>query len=134
MSRIIILGFAAVVLAACQPAAEPATPAETVAAAPTAAEQAALDATWTALEDRYLGMETVPSDPIEALEWREVHCNFLGGEIGGGEEQDRQVNARIEELGCIRQVEEAQALKTPRMTDTAAVTRLDALINRHGGL
>ncbi len=133
MQRIVAIGFTAIILAACQPAAEPAAPAAP-ATDTTAADQAAQDAVWTALEDRYLGMETVPSDPIDAAEWREVHCNFLGGEIGGDAEQDRAVNARIEELGCLRQVEEAQALKATHMTDTAAVTRLDALINRHGGV
>lgn len=132
MSRIIALGFAAVILAACQPAAESTAPAE--AAAPkVAADQAAQDAVWAALEDRYLGMETVPTDPIEALEWREVHCNFLGGEIGGDPEQDKAVNARIEEIGCGRQLEDAQALRATRMTDTAAVARLDAFISRHDG-
>lgn len=129
MFRIIAIGLTAVVLAACQPAAKPAAPAE--APAPTAAEQADQDATWTALEDRYLGMETVPTDPIEALEWREVHCNFLGGELGGGEAQDKAVNARIEEIGCLRQLEDAQALKATHITDTAAVARLDAFIARH---
>jgi len=131
MSRIIVIGLTAVLLAACQPAAEPAAP---EAPAPiTATDQAAQDAVWAALEERYLGMETVPSDPIEALEWREVHCNFLGGEIGGGAEQDRAVNARIEEIGCMRQLEDAQALKATRMTDTAAVARLDAFLSRHDG-
>lgn len=131
MSRIIAIGLTAVLLAACQPAAEPA--AATEAPVPTAAEQAARDATWAALEERYLGMETVPSDPIEALEWREVHCNFLGGEIGGDPEQDKAVNARIEEIGCFRQLEDARALRDTRMTDTAAVARLDAFISRHDG-
>ena len=130
MTRITV-GLAALLLAACQPAPEPAPPAGTP--APTAAEQAALDATWAALEERYLGMETVPSDPIEALEWREVHCNFLGGEIGGDPEQDRAVNARIEEIGCMRQLEDARALRSTLMTDTASVARLDAFIARHDG-
>lgn len=129
MSRIIVLGLTAAILAACQPAAEPAASAQT--AAPTAAEQAALDAAWTALEDRYLTMETVPSDPVEALEWREVHCNFLVGELGGDPEIDRQIDARIEEIGCLRQAEDARALKATRMTDTAAVARLDTFISRH---
>ena len=132
MSRIIAIGLTALVLAACQPAPEPAAP--PAPAAPAAAtDQAAQDAIWAALEERYLGMETVPSDPIEALEWREVHCNFLGGEIGGDPEQDKAVNARIEDIGCFRQLEDAQALRATRMTDTAAVARLDAFISRHDG-
>ena len=136
MSRIIVIGLTALVLAACQPAAEPAAPvapAATTATPAAATDQAAQDAIWAALEERYLGMETVPSDPIEALEWREVHCNFLGGEIGGDPEQDKAVNARIEEIGCFRQLEDAQALRATRMTDTAAVARLDAFISRHDG-
>lgn len=132
MFRITTIGLTALVLAACQPVAEPPAPAQP--AAPTAAaDQAAQDAVWAALEERYLGMETVPTDPIEALEWREVHCNFLGGEIGGDPEQDKAVNARIEEIGCFRQLEDARALRDTRMTDTAAVARLDAFISRHDG-
>lgn len=131
MSRIII-GLTAVVLAACQPVPERAAPTASAASA-TAADQAAEDAVWAGLEARYLGMETVPADPIEALEWREVHCNFLGGEIGGDPEQDKAVNARIEEIGCFRQLEDAEALRSTRMTDTVAVARLDAFISRHDG-
>jgi hypothetical protein len=138
MFRIIAIGLTAVVLSACQPAPEPAAavaPPGTTATATAAAatDQAAQDAVWAALEERYLGMETVPTDPIEELEWREVHCNFLGGEIGGDPEQDKAVNARIEEIGCFRQLEDAQALRATRMTDTAAVARLDAYISRHDG-
>lgn len=132
MFRIITMGLAALTLVGCQPAPEPPAPAETEAPA-LAADQAAQDAVWAALEDRYLGMETVPSNPIEALEWREVHCNFLGGEIGGDPEQDRAVNARIEEIGCLRQLEDARALRSTLMTDTASVARLDAFIARHDG-
>ncbi|WGM30974.1 hypothetical protein [Brevundimonas sp. NIBR11] len=129
-SRIIAIGFTAVVLAACQPAAESTAPTE--AAPAVAADQAAQDAVWAALEEKYLGMETMPADPIDALEWREVHCNFLAGEIGGDPEQDRAVNARIDEL-CSQQLETARALKAARATDTAAVARLDAFLARHNG-
>jgi hypothetical protein len=132
MTRIVVLGVIAAILTACQPAPEAAAPAAP-AAETVAADQAAQDAVWAALEERYLGMETVPTDPIEELEWREVHCNFLGGEIGGDPEQDKAVNARIEEIGCFRQLEDAQALRATRMTDTAAVARLDAFISRHDG-
>ncbi len=132
MFRTTTIGLTALVLAACQPAAEPAAATAPVVAA-AATDQAAQDAVWAALEERYLGMETVPTDPIEALEWREVHCNFLGGEIGGDPEQDKAVNARIEHIGCFRQLEDARALRDTRMTDTAAVARLDAFISRHDG-
>lgn len=131
MARSIVIGLTALVLSACQPATEPAATA--AAAATPATDQAAQDAVWAVLEDRYLGMEAVPTDPIEELEWREVHCNFLGREIGGDPEQDKAVNARIEEIGCFRQLEDARALRDTRMTDTAAVARLDAFISRHDG-
>lgn len=132
MARRIVTGLTALVLSACQPATEPAAPAPAAAATP-ATDQAAQDAVRATLEERYLGMEAVPTDPIEELEWREVHCNFLGGEIGGDPEQDKAVNARIEEIGCFRQLEDARALRDTRMTDTAAVARLDAFISRHDG-
>ncbi|WP_309628074.1 hypothetical protein [Brevundimonas sp.] len=132
MVRSIVIGLTALVLSACQPATEPAAPAP-AANASAATDQAAQDAVWAALEERYLGMEMVPTDPIEELEWREVQCNFLGGEIGGDPEQDKTVNARIEDIGCFRQLEDAQALRATRMTDTAAVARLDAFISRHDG-
>ena len=66
MTRIVAIGVIAIVLAACQQAPEPAVPAAVVAQT-AAGDQAAQDAVWAALEERYLGMEAVPSDPIEAL-------------------------------------------------------------------
>ena len=96
----------------------------------TAAEWAAIEVTWAALEDKYLEMETVPSDPIDALEWREVHCNFLGGELSGDPEQDRSINDWIDE-NCARQLDDARTLRSVMITDTAAVARLDAFLSRH---
>lgn len=129
MFRMTAIGLAALLLAACQPAAE--GPASPDPVAPTAAEQAALDATWAALEEKYLGMETEPTDPLDSLEWREVHCNFMGGELGGDPEQDRAINAWIDEH-CVRQIEDARALRSVMATDTTAVARIDAYLERHG--
>lgn len=128
MFRIIAIGLAALGLVACQPAPAQVAPVEP--APRTAAEWAALEVVWAELEDKYLEMETMPADPIDALEWREVHCNFLGGELGGDPEQDRAINARIEEI-CTDQREHVRALRAARINDPAAVARLDAYISRH---
>ena len=132
MFRIITTGLAALTLAACQPAAQPAAPVE--AEAPAAPQvETPEDAAWRVLEDRYLAMNVEPTNPIDAVEWREVRCNFLAGEIGGDNSaQDRAVQARIEELRCGDGVlEDARALKASNASDTAAVARLDTLIARH---
>ncbi|MFC5343520.1 hypothetical protein ACETK8_09790 [Brevundimonas staleyi] len=132
MSRIITMGLAALTLAACQPAAQPAAPVQTEAPAAPQAETPE-DAAWRALEDRYLAMNVQPTNPIDAVEWREVRCNFLAGEIGGDNSaQDRAVQARMEELRCGDGVlEDARALKASHVSDTAAVARLDALLARN---
>lgn len=132
MRGIIIVGLTALTLVACQPAAEPAAPVEAEApAAPTA--ETPEDAVWLALENRYLAVNVQPTNPIDAVEWREVRCNFLAGEIGGDNSaQDRAVQARMEELRCGDGVlEDARALKASHASDTAAVARLDALLARH---
>lgn len=132
MFRIITTGVAALTLAACQPAAEPAAPAN--AEGPAAPQvETPEDAAWRALEDRYLAMNVQPTNLIDAVEWREVRCNFLAGEIGGDNSaQDRAVQARMEELRCGDAVlEDARALKASHASDTAAVARLDALLARH---
>lgn len=132
MFRIITMGLAALTLAACQPAAEPPAPVEAEAPAASQAETPE-DAAWRALEDRYLAMNVQPTNPIDAVEWREVRCNFLAGEIGGDNSaQDRAVQARMGELECGDGVlEDARALKASHASDTAAVARLDALLARH---
>ena len=80
MSRILAAGLMALALAACKPVAEPAPPAEP--AAPSPAVQTAADAAWTAEQDRYLAVNVQPSDPLEAVLWRGVRCDFLSGEFG----------------------------------------------------
>lgn len=132
MSRLIAVGLAALLLAACRPAAESAAPAQPQTPAAPSAEEAARQAVWDGLENRYIGMETAPADPIDAVEWREVHCNFLAGEFGGdNSEQDRAVNARMDELRCGEDLlADVRALRESHVTDTATLARLDALLAR----
>ncbi len=127
MSRIMIPGLTALCLAACQPAAEPAAPVAPAAPAPTAAETV-----WTAEQDRYLAVNVQPSDPVEAVMWRGVRCDFLGGEIGGDQSaQDRAIQARMDELRCGDELlAEARELRRTLAGDPDAVTRLDALLTR----
>ena len=128
MSRLLVCGLTALALTACQPAAEPAPPAEPV--APVVAVAPA-DA-WTAEQDRYLAVNVQPSDPVEAVMWRGVRCDFLGGEIGGDNSaQDRAVQARMEELRCGDELlAEARELRQTLAGDPSAVVRLDALLAR----
>ncbi|MGV3578357.1 hypothetical protein [Brevundimonas sp.] len=132
MFRIITMSLAALTLAACQPAAEPAAATQPEAPAAPAAETPE-DAALRALEDRYLEINVEPTNPIDAVEWREVRCNFLAGEFGGDNSaQDRAINARMEELRCGDGVlEDARALKASHALDTAAIARLDAILARH---
>ncbi|WP_426050289.1 hypothetical protein [Brevundimonas sp. SL161] len=133
MSRIIAIGLAGLVLAACKPVAEPAPPAEpAAAAAPAPAAQPAIDAAWAAEQERYLAVNVEPSDPVEAVMWRGVRCDFLGSEFGGdNSEQDRAINARMDELRCGDELlAEGRELRATRAGDPAAVARLDALLAR----
>jgi len=131
MFRIITIGLTAAVLAACQPAAEPTAPAE-AAAPPAAADQAARDAAFAALEERWLQADK-PTDPIEELDWREVHCNYLAGEMSGDVEIDNQIDARLKELRCFSQDEDALAVKAASAGDPAALARLEVYFARNAG-
>lgn len=133
MIRIIALGLTALVLTACKPVAEPAPPAEPAApVAPSPAAPTAAEAAWTAEQDRYLAVNVQPSDPVEAVMWRGVRCDFLGSEFGGdNSEQDRAINARMDELRCGDELlGEARELRQTLGGDPAAVARLDALLAR----
>lgn len=133
MIRIIALGLTALVLTACKPVAEPAPPAEPAApVAPSPAAPTAAEAAWTAEQDRYLAVNVQPSDPVEAVMWRGVRCDFLGSEFGGdNSEQDRAINARMDELRCGDELlGEARELRQTPGGDPAAVARLDALLAR----
>ena len=133
MSRIIAIGLAGLVLAACKPVAEPAPPAEpAAAAAPAPAAQPVVDAAWAAEQDRYLAVNVEPSDPVEAVMWRGVRCDFLGSEFGGDNSaQDRAINARMDELRCGDELlAEARELRGTLAGAPAAVARLDALLAR----
>ena len=132
MSRIVLLGLTALVLAACKPVAEPAAPAapaEPAAPVPPVAAAANADP-WTAEQDRYIAVNVQPSDPVEAVLWRGVRCDFLGGEIGGDNSaQDRSIQARMDELRCGDELlAEARELRQTLAGDPSAVARLDALI------
>ena len=131
MSRLIVAGLTALVLAACQPAAEPEEPARP-AGVDTPAVAAASADPWTAQQDRYLAINVQPSDPVEAVMWRGVRCDFLGSEIGGDNSaHDREVQARMEELRCGDELlAEARELRETMAGDPNAVTRLDALLAR----
>ncbi|WP_425987219.1 hypothetical protein [Brevundimonas sp. TWP2-3-2] len=133
MSRVIAIGLAGLVLAACKPVAEPAPPAEpAAAAAPAPAAQPAVDAAWAAEQDRYLAVNVEPSDPVEAVMWRGVRCDFLGSEFGGDDSvQDRAINARMDELRCGDELlAEARELRGTLAGDPASVARIDALLTR----
>ncbi len=133
--RLLALSVVTLLLTACQPAARPTAAArgDVQAVGPTAAEQTETDAVWSALEDRYLAINVKPADPVEALEWTEVRCNFLAGEFGGDNSaQDRAVNARMDELGCgDPMLAGARVLRIQRAGDVEAVARLDGLLARH---
>ena len=135
MSRIITFGLTVLTVAmvSCKPVAEsaptpePAAPVAAAAPVPTASETA-----WMTEQDRYLAVNVQPSDPVEAVIWRGVRCDFLGSEIGGDNSaQDRAVQARMEELRCgDGLLAEARELRQTLAGDPRAVTRLDALLAR----
>ena len=133
MSRILAIGLTALALAACKPVTEPAARAEPAAAAvPAPAAQTAAEVAWTAEQDRYLAVNVQPSDPVEAIMWRGVRCDFLGSEFGGdNSEQDRAINTRMDELRCGDELlAEARELRETLGGDPDAVARLDALLAR----
>lgn len=129
MFRMTAIGLTALILMGCKPATSvEAAPSQTP---PQAAAPAAFDyAAFEALENRWLQADK-PTDPIDELDWREVHCNFLAGELGGGAEQDTAVNARLKALRCLTQNEDALALKAAHAGDPAALGRLEAYFARN---
>ena len=132
MFRIITaIGMSAVILAACEPATSvEAAPSQ---AAPAPATPAAFDyAAFEALEARWLQADK-PTDPIDELDWREVHCNFLAGELSGDAELDNQIDRRLKELRCFSQDEDALAVKAASAGDPAALARLDVYFARNAG-
>jgi hypothetical protein len=128
MFRSLAISLTVLVIAACKPVSEPAPPAAPAPAAPTAGVDA-----WTAEQDRYLAVNVQPSDPLEAVMWRGVRCDFLGSEFGGdNSEQDRAINARMDELRCGDELlAEVRVLRDARSGDPAVVARLDALLSRY---
>lgn len=133
MSRIIALGLLVVVLAACGPVAEPATPEDPATPAATApVVVSAAEAAWQAEVDRYLAVNVQPSDPVDAMIWRGVRCEFLDSEIGGDNSaQDQAIRSRMDELRCGGELAgEARELRETLAGDPTAVARLDGLLAR----
>ena len=139
MSRIVVIGLTVLILAACGPAdqtptAEGAAP-EPVPApvAPASAPQPSAPTSWAATEERYRQVEVEPSDPLEALEYRGVHCQYYSGEFGGdGSERDQWLNAQMDNLRCGQElVTEARSMRASRSREAVVVSRLDAVIAVH---
>lgn len=121
MVRIAAIGLTGLLLAACRPVAGPAEP---------TAPPMAADPLWQAETGRYLSVNVQPSDPLEALMWRGVRCDFLGGEIDGDRSaRDRAIEARMGELGCGEPLlAQARHLRAGHAADAATIARLDALL------
>ena len=128
MCRIILVGLAALTVAACKPVAEPAPAAPAAeTAAPAAPAETAAESAWMAEQDRYLAVNVQPPEPVDAIMWRGVRCDFLGSEFGGDNSaQDRAINARMEELRCGDELlAEARELRVTLAGDAPEVTRLN---------
>ena len=133
MCRIILVGLAALTVAACKPVAEPAPAAPAAeTAAPAAPAETAAESAWMAEQDRYLAVNVQPPEPVDAIMWRGVRCDFLGSEFGGDNSaQDRAINARMEELRCGDELlAEARELRVTLAGDPDAVARIDTLLAR----
>lgn len=130
----IVIGLVALGLTACQPVSDP-PPATEPAAPVTSTGMTAAEAAWATEQDRLLGLNVQPSDPVEAVMWRGVRCDFLGSEFAGDNSaQDRALNARMEELRCGDELlAEARALRATQTGNPAAVVRLDTLLARGSG-
>lgn len=136
MSRTVVPGLTFLILTACGPsdqtptvesATAPPVPAQ---AAPASARQPSAPVSWAATEERYRQVEVQPPDPLEALEYRGVHCQHYSGEFGGdGSERDQWLNAQMDTLRCGEQlVAEARAMRASRSREPDVVSRLDAVI------
>jgi hypothetical protein len=133
MTRNLALSLTALCLTACKPVAEPVPPAGTAASvAPAPVALTAAEAGWATEQDRLLAVNVEPSDPVEAMMWRGVRCDYLGSEFGGDNSaQDRALNARMDELRCGDALfAEARALRETQAGNPAAVARLDTLLAR----
>lgn len=138
MSRTVVIGLTALILAACgpadqTPAAEPAAPEPAPTAAPMAtasASQPRAPMSWEAMQDHYQHVEVEPADPLEALEYRAVVCAHLSGEVGSeNPEREQFLNAQIEKYRCEDAlVAEVRAMREARSDEPAVVSRLDTLL------
>lgn len=134
MIRPVLLIAAVAALAACTPAETETDVAATPADATAPAADVAADASWTATQDRYRDMETAPSDPLEALEWRAVGCEHLGGEFAGdNSERDQALTAQMDDLRCGDDLmADARAMREAQAGDPAVAARLDAILAVYG--
>ena len=130
MFRILATGLTALVLTACKPA-DQATPAEPLPpSAATSAPPPPAVVSWEAAQERYRQVDVAPSDPLEALEWRGVHCEHYSGEFGGdGSERDQWLNAQMDRLECGDELmSEVRAMRDARSGEPAVVARLNAVL------
>ncbi len=97
----------------------------------TGVEQAAADAIWQSEEDRFLNNDPPPVDPINHLIWREVHCQFLLGELSGDAELDKGVDEGMEQLQCRKVVVDGRRLRFTPGISAEDAARLDALVARY---
>ncbi|HWQ87980.1 hypothetical protein [Brevundimonas sp.] len=138
MFRTLVVGLTVLILTGCGPAdqtptAETAPPEPVPAPAPSApasTPQPSVPMSWAATEERYRQVEVEPSDPLEALEYRGVHCQHYSGEFGGdGSARDQWLNAQMDKLRCGEElVAEARAMRASRSREPGVVSRLDAVI------
>ena len=136
MSRIALIGLAALILTACGPAdqaptAEPAAPAAAAAAtAPASAPRPSAPMSWEAMQDHYRQMEVEPTDPLEALEYRAVACAHFSSEVGSGDpEREQYLSAQIDKYRCEEAlVAEVRAMRDARSDEPAVLARLDTIL------
>jgi len=116
MSRIFAVGIAALTLAACQPAAEPAAPVETAPADP-------------AVEAAAAAGPAVPTDPVDALVQRAEICVHFGGEEPFDAGRAAQIDQALEANRCDTVVADGRALQA---ANPSASARLDAALEPFG--
>ena len=143
MSRIVAIGLTALILTACGPADQASTPepavpapapvavsAPAASASPVSAAPPSAPMSWEAMQDHYAQMESAPTDPLEALEYRAVICSHLSGEFGGEDpERERNLSNTYDELRCGDQlVIAARYMREERAGDPVAVARLNTIL------
>ncbi len=82
------------------------------------------EAAWAAFEDRWIRVETKPTDPIDELSWRAVICNFLLGELSGDEERDSNIRRQTTQMRCFTQEADSRLIDAAYADDPEARARL----------